>query len=476
MALRTKKKKSAVADQFRAKADAIRAELLDPEKDLTKDEVEKKMQGIASLEARAAAAAGFTQEEEIADQGGDDEPGVHRIGARSIRGKQQDEDEEEADVLEQRAEKEEEILAFDDQIKELQARAQKYFGKVKDFVIASAKGGRHGLNRNQLKVIEDATILARTITGAEGSAEVLLPLQQVPSIFSLPNILQGVLQGAARYQVSGRTLRIPYVVQTDAADGITRPMAGIANVAIIDEGALKDTREPKYLQRLLTVYKWAAIAKIGDETLGDDFTGQLAPNVTNQVGGQVVNAMNERMTYTGDGTGEPLGALHADNPSLMVVNRTTTQMVKTADIFKMYSRHTHGPKSMWLCSRRVIEQLFALTLNGNTLVTFLANLTGVPPMSLLGYPIHICDILPTLGVQADLALVNPEFYAAAVRTNLTVESSIHVEFVKDITTYRFLARGGGIPIPDGTYAYQASGGVKVDEHSPFTVLGDATTS
>ena len=146
------------------------------------------------------------------------------------------------------------------------------------------------------------------------------------------------------------------------------------------------------------------------------------------------------------------------------------------DLFKMWTRPTHGANSYWGVSRRVMEQLFALTLSNNTLVTFLPNLTGTPVMSLLGYPIRINDLQATLGVAGDVSLINPAFYAAAIRTQLTVESSIHVEFVADIRTYRAFARGGGIPIPTGTFAYKAPGGTKTDEHSPFVRLGDAITS
>jgi HK97 family phage major capsid protein len=98
-------------------------------------------------------------------------------------------------------------------------------------------------------------------------------------------------------------------------------------------------------------------------------------------------------------------------------------------------------------------------------------------MMLLGYPIVISDFLPTLGVQGDLNLINPAFYAVALRQSLTVESSIHYDFVADVTTYRFFARGGGVPIPDGTYAYKTDGsGNKIDENSPFVTLGDDVTS
>jgi HK97 family phage major capsid protein len=127
---------------------------------------------------------------------------------------------------------------------------------------------------------------------------------------------------------------------------------------------------------------------------------------------------------------------------------------------------------VWLVSRRCVEQLFGMVLGSNTLVTYLPDLTGTPVMRLLGIPVMVTDLLPTLGSTGDIALVNPEFYAMAIRTQLTVESSIHVAFINDVTTFRFFARGGGIPIPDGTYAYKSNGSSsgKIDEHSPFVVL------
>jgi HK97 family phage major capsid protein len=118
-----------------------------------------------------------------------------------------------------------------------------------------------------------------------------------------------------------------------------------------------------------------------------------------------------------------------------------------------------------------------MTLTGTTLVTYLPNLNGNPMgASLLGYPIVVSDFLNTLGDEGDFALVNPDFYALGLRQALTVESSIHYAFVDDVTTYRFVARAGGIPIPDGTYAYRSVSSSKVDEHSPFVVLDDVVAS
>jgi HK97 family phage major capsid protein len=118
----------------------------------------------------------------------------------------------------------------------------------------------------------------------------------------------------------------------------------------------------------------------------------------------------------------------------------------------------------------------AMTNTNNGLVTWLTNLRDRPQMLLLGLPVIISDLLPSLGSKGDVALVNGDFYATGLRQALTVESSIHRKFEFDITMYRFLARGGGIPIPTGTYAYKFAGGVKIDEHSPFVVLDVPSSS
>jgi len=463
-------KKNGAANEMHAQADALRAKLADPTVQMTPDEVQHTIDGIKSLEMRAAAAAEFTPQAEIERQGGDEEL------------KKMAPDTDEVDTVEYRSHYE-----------KWSKDAIRVFGSTDNYVKMVANGQlRAQLSSKQVEVVQRGKRLSLMAFGRErhedsvtrgaiiGTAsdasggEFLLPLQQEQSIFQISMDQIGLLQRGQRYPVSGRSLRIPYVVQTDGAN--TRPVAGIAAVTIVGEGGAKPEREPVFLQRTLNIYKWAAYSKIGDEVLADDMTGDLAPTVTRLVGGQVMDEMNYKMTVTGSGTSEPLGALHTNNNALLVVNRATSQTVASGDVFKMWSRHMHGAGSYWSCSRRVIEQLFGLTLGSNTLVTFLRDLNGSPQFNLLGYPVVINDLQPTLGVQGDLALINPAFYAVAVRTQLTVESSIHVEFINDMTTYRFFARGGGTPIPDDTYAFKASGGNKIDEVSPFVVLGDDVTS
>ena len=361
--------------------------------------------------------------------------------------------------------------------KELQTKILSVFDTPNDFLKATwaDRGIRESLTTEQRAVLDEVQMVTRTIVGTAGDtsgAEYLLPLQQEQSIFMIDNEQYGLLQNARRYSVSGRTLRIPYVRQTDPTNA--RPTSGIANVTIIGEAGTKPILEPAFSQRVLTMYKYAAAAQIGDETIADDFTGDIQPVVTSLVGGQVMNAMNEHMTIDGTGLGMPLGALNPANPALLTLDRQTANTFTTQDAFTMYSYHTHGPNSYWLVSRRTMPYIFALALpagtTGTAFVTFLTDLCGKPGTTLLGIPVIESDLLPTAGQTGDINLINPDFYAVGLRAQLTVESSIHVAFFQDVMSYRFFARGGGIPIPDGTYAYKASGGVEIDPHSPFVQL------
>lgn len=458
------------AGEFRAEAQKLRDKLADPATNMTQDEVQKALDGIKTFEARAAAVAGFTPQDEIDRGGGDAE----------VRQLNPDADIATDDVKDMKGEM--------DAISKL---VRKYFGGPATYLrMLGERTKNSGLfNTNQLKVYNRLQALhKRAIVGTAGDgsgAEYLLPLEQVNDVFSVQGMQPGVAQIARRYPVSGRTLRIPALIQDSVkanADGsgsssVTRPMASIAAVDIIGEGDEKPERQPRFTQRLLTIYKLAAYTEMGDETVADDFTGKMVPVTIEAIGGAIMDRVNEYTTTDGTGTAMPLGALNAANGALLVVNRQTSQSITTTDIFSMFAAHTFGNgQSAWFINRTALPALFALTLGNNTLITFLPSLNGTPQMMLLGLPVYMGDLNAILGVQGDLALINGGFYAMAIRQALTVESSIHYKFRNDLTAYRFVTRFGGIPIPTDTYAYKAPGGVKQAEHSPFVVLGDDVTS
>lgn len=450
--------KNREANELRAQADQLRKKIADPAAEMTIDEVNKTLEGVRSLEMRAQAVAEFTPDDEINRQGGDTE----------VRGFRADGDP--TQDTEERSKIAQVKKTIAGEMRAMSTKVINTFGDHRNFIRAIHGKGGH-MSAEQQRLVKDLGEMTRAITGDTNGGEYLLPLTQVAEIFQISNVQPGVMSYARTYNVPGRSLRIPYLIQDEGTTTLDRPMAGkIANVTIVGEGGTKPAREPQFGQRLLTVYKYAAISQMGDELLGDDFTGELPSTVTNAVGQQAVNKVNEDVTIDGTGTSMPLGAFNDANTALIAVNRATANTFTAPDAFAMYERHTHGPNSVWMISRRVLAQLFAMQTTNNTMVTFIRNLNEKPQMLLLGLPVIVTDLLSPLGTKGDVTLLNGDFYALALRQALTVESSIHPAFIQDLTTYRFIVRAGGIPIPTSTYAYKTVAGAKVNAHSPFTIL------
>jgi HK97 family phage major capsid protein len=438
---------------FRAQARAERAKLLDTTVTLNAEEIRTIEAASAALEARAAAVAGFTPEREIEAQGG--------LGdGTQIR----------AEGTPENPQSQGRSVSHLRRVQALTRSIEDEFGGPNSLILALAKRQIEPLTPRQIQVVQHIrTITAET--GGDSGAEFLLPLQQIESIFMQPMEVGGMYQWARRFTVRGRSLRIPYLSQGTGTTN--RPMAGgIADVTIVGEGEAKPELEPKILQRLLNIYKWAAYTEIADETLADDMTGELAPTIQNVIGGQIVNTVNEYITIDGDGTDEPLGAFHPNNPSLLVVARETADTVTINDLFNMYAQHIIGPQSAWFIHPSALPSFMKLSLSGNTLVTWMTNLQNKPQMQLLGLPIVMTPLVNVLGDQGDVCLGNGAFYAMALRQALTIQSSIHYRFRNDLTAYRFFMRAGGVPIPDGTYSYKAAASVKEWPLSAFVVLGD----
>ena len=233
--------KNRQANELREQAHKIRHDLMDATASFSAEQVEQMTGDIRALEMRAQAAAEFTPEGEVSRQGGDE--GLTRVDA-------------------QMAERTE-FAGMTDAMSECRSTIVQTFPSVGAYIRAATRGPGNAKEAAALKSIDTMT---RTITGSTNGGEFLLPLTQVPEIFSVSNQQPGLFQYARRYNVPGRSLRIPYLVQDEGTTTLNRPMAGkIANVTIVGEGSTKPTREPTFAQRLLTMYKYAAITQFGDE-------------------------------------------------------------------------------------------------------------------------------------------------------------------------------------------------------------------
>jgi len=450
--------KNAKAQEFLGRAAVLEADLADETKQFTLDEVNARVEEIKALKTRAVMVSEVVETglEQRAAEGHITLPSPEATA--EVQG-----DQAEFGAISQRVGK-----AFGSAGRYILALARRTAPEAKPWS-AAQKEAHAALRSFQQRVMVG--------TGSDASGgEFLLPLTQTPDIFVGANIVQpGLFERAPRYACPGRSVRIPYLIQTDATND-TRPLSGIAATAIEAEGGEKDEREPSIGQRVVTAYKWAAYTEVADELLEDDYTGQLTSVLQRAVGGDLLNSINLSITSGGTGSSQPLGALHTNNGALITINRTTSMNITTDDVLAMLAKSTMGPRTFWLAHVSTMPEILGLQLASGSQVTFLQNLNGAPSAMLLGYPIVWTHLVSKLGVAGDLALIDPDHYATVMRREVTMESSIHYKFRNDITAYRFFARAGGLPIPTSEYSFAAAGGTATYEFSPFVRLGDDATS
>jgi HK97 family phage major capsid protein len=156
---------------------------------------------------------------------------------------------------------------------------------------------------------------------------------------------------------------------------------------------------------------------------------------------------------TGSGAGAPLGALSAGNLALLTIAARGGQASATVvweNILDMYARMlpTSLGNAVWIASPDVFVQLATMALSVGTggSAVWLTDGRNQPVLTLLGRPVIMTEKAPgALGTQGDLSFVDLSMYLVGDYQNMTVDSSPHVKFTSDKTSFRAIARNDGRP-------------------------------
>lgn len=185
-------------------------------------------------------------------------------------------------------------------------------------------------------------------------------------------------------------------------------------------------------------------------------TDNLLQNVTAM--GQIISQQFSRvMVYkrtaafiNGVGEGEPLGIMNS--PALITVSAEPGQAAATinsANIWKMWSqmRGVEYGKAVWIASNSCKPQIMQLSLavgtGGAPLMTF--NIANPAQMMLLGRPLIFTEHCQALGTTGDIILASFPEYFIGETTYQRSDSSIHVRFESNETTFRFVQKVDGQP-------------------------------
>lgn len=245
---------------------------------------------------------------------------------------------------------------------------------------------------------------------------------------------------------NANSIKIPAVDETSRIDGSR--WGGVASAWTAEAGT-KTPSMPQLREINLTLHKLTALAYATDELLADAsaLESLLMTAFAEEIAFRLDNAI-----IRGTGAGQPLGILAS--PALVTVAAEGGQPIDTVvteNLINMYSRLHAGNRrnAVWFINQNVEPQLMQLSLavgaGGNIVYMPPGGLSATPYATLFGLPVIPIEQASSIGDVGDVILADMSQYLLVDKGGMQAASSIHVRFVNDESTFRFVYRVAGEP-------------------------------
>lgn len=246
--------------------------------------------------------------------------------------------------------------------------------------------------------------------------------------------------------MSNPRLHIPTVDETSRVSSV---FGGVI-VYRTEEGAELTESSAAFASIKLDVTKQTALAHVPNELVRD--WGAFGAFIDATI--PAAMSFYEDVDFLGgNGVGQPLGALSTANTALITVSAASGQLVNTIvweNIIAMYARMLPSSlnSAVWVASPDTFVQLatMALTVGTGGSAVWLTDGRSAPQLTLLGRPVIMTEKAPAaLGSVGDLSFVDFGMYLIGDYQTMTIDSSPHVKFTSDKTSFRAIARNDGRP-------------------------------
>ncbi|HYH39907.1 MAG TPA: phage major capsid protein [Azospirillum sp.] len=267
----------------------------------------------------------------------------------------------------------------------------------------------------------------------------------------------------------GNGIKLPVVDETSRADGSR--WGGVQAYWTGEADTVTGTK-PKFREMDMSLKKLFGLGYATEELLRD----------STALGTIMTQAFTEELTFktedaiiNGTGAGQPLGYLNSGAViTIAAESGQAAQTIVTANILNMWARMPMRSRksAVWLINQDVEPQLYPLTLGSGTAVTLLYTPPGVngnnnPYGLLMGRPVIPVEYCATLGTAGDIQLVDLSQYLTIDKDGIQQASSMHVRFIYDEMTFRFIYRVDGQPAWNKPVTPKNG----TNTQSPFIVLG-----
>ncbi|MEV7154907.1 phage major capsid protein [Streptomyces misionensis] len=245
------------------------------------------------------------------------------------------------------------------------------------------------------------------------------------------------------------TLRVPFPA-IDSTSNVNSVYGGIVGYWTEESGQLQES-QARFGRVVLEARKLTAFAKVPSELMQDSLVSFSA--LIDQLFPESLSFFEDIAFLTGNGVGQPLGALNA-NAAVNVTRTSGGNDIEFADVITMYSRMLPQSlsRAVWVASIDTFPSLAQLALTRGTdgiasPAMWMTNgqAIGSPPMTLLGRPVIFTEKVPSSGTAGDLSFIDFGFYLVGDRQAMQARQSDERYFETDEIAFRIIERVDGRP-------------------------------
>lgn len=220
----------------------------------------------------------------------------------------------------------------------------------------------------------------------------------------------------------------------------------------LDEGQTLTETSATFAALELIAHKLGGLASLPNELVRD---ASALEAWVRQALPKAVAHFEDIAFLKGNGVKKPLGALHADNPALIVVDDEGASQqsgITWLNVLAMLARLLPDSfaSAEWIITPDALPEIFTMALPVGTggSAVMVGEGTGSQrlPTSMLGIPITWSRKAPaTLGTQGDISLVDNSKYVIGDTMAMELDTSEHSSFRSDKTDFRIITRVDGMP-------------------------------
>jgi len=219
------------------------------------------------------------------------------------------------------------------------------------------------------------------------------------------------------------------------------------------EGGTHTERKPSLKTSTINANKLVSMVKVTDELLED---ASALNSYVSRKAASAIRFKTDLALNQGDGVGSPLG--FRDAPGTIAVARTDTNVAEL-EVRSMWVR-LYGPwrkNAVWLANQDVETHLMVMqglvkndagteNVGGYPIYLPQGGYSASPFATLFGRPVIYTQTCDAVTNKGDICLVDMTQYRAVQKGGMRADSSIHLHFDQDITTFKFVMRVGGQPM------------------------------